>query len=72
MTRKDDTMSYIDDNEVYESIGKFCEDCELPYDLCECDYEEKDTCDCTICPCSKDVMSFGDVCMLCSTGEHLG
>lgn len=34
----------MDDLDVYESIGRVCIDCHLPYDLCNCppDYVEED------------------------------
>ncbi len=38
----------------------------------EDEWEEIPTCNCVICPWECDVQSFGDVCMNCSSGEHLG
>jgi hypothetical protein len=35
-------------------------------------FSEPEVCNCPICPCERRVQSFGDVCMNCSSGEHLG
>jgi hypothetical protein len=36
------------------------------------DFDEPEVCDCPVCPCERVVQSLGDVCMNCSSGEHLG